>query len=288
MNITETWLNSTIKDDAEIEGYKVFRGDRKGRKHGGTAIYLYERLEADLICEISYEKCEMVAIKIPEIQTINIVIYRPPKTKMQEFDIILNKIKEIFSKLSKPDPTIILSGDFNFPFVKWKRLPNNSCAWEYISNTNATADEKHQFERLMDICDNQCLLQIIDESTREENTLDLIFTNETSLVTMIEVNKTKLSDHNIIEVSTNYIIDEHPQIEEITENSNSILRSLNFQTKSINWKDVNQCIEITEWEQSFENKDTIGGSRVFEEKIIKMCVENMPKKMKERRKEGKC
>ena len=162
-------------------------------------------------------------------------------------------------------------------------MPNNSCAWEYISNTNATADEKHQFERLMDICDNQCLLQIIDESTREENTLDLIFTNETSLVTMIEVNKTKLSDHNIIEVSTNYIIDEHPQLEEITENSNSILRSLNFQTKSINWKDVNQCIEITEWEQSFENKDTIGGSRVFEEKIIKMCVENMPKKMKERK-----
>ena len=141
MNITETWLNSTIKDDAEIEGYKVFRGDRKGRKHGGTAIYIYERLEADLICEISYEKCEMVAIKIPEIQTINIVIYRPPKTKMQEFDIILNKIKEIFSKLSKPDSTIILSGDFNFPFVKWKRLPNNSCAWEYTSKTNAKSDE---------------------------------------------------------------------------------------------------------------------------------------------------
>ena len=50
------------------------------------------------------------------------------------------------------------------------------------------------------------MLQIIEEPTREENTLDLIFTNEISLATMIEVNKTKLFDHINIEVSTNYII----------------------------------------------------------------------------------
>ena len=32
MNITETWLNDSIKDDAEIEGYKIFRSDRKEKK----------------------------------------------------------------------------------------------------------------------------------------------------------------------------------------------------------------------------------------------------------------
>ena len=165
MNITETWLNKTIKEDAEIEGYKIFRGDRKEKKNGGAAIYLYDRIEAEQICELSHKKCEMVAIQIPEIQTINIVVYRPPKTKLQEFEIILNKIQEIFSNLDKPDPTIILSGDFNFPFVKWKRMTNNSCSWEYISNTNATIDEKQQFEKLMEICNNQCMLQIIEEPT---------------------------------------------------------------------------------------------------------------------------
>ena len=282
MNITETWLNKTIKEDAEIEGYKIFRGDRKEKKNGGAAIYLYDRIEADQICDISHKKCEIIAIKIPEIQTINIVVYRPPKTKLQEFEVILNKIQEIFSNLDKPDPTIILSGDFNFPFVNWKRMPNNSCSWEYISNTNATIDEKQQFEKLMEICNNQCMLQTIEEPTREENTLDLIFTNEVSLITMIEVNKTKLSDHNMIEITTNYTIDEQPQIEE-TENLNSILRSINFQTKSIKWKGINDCIEITEWEQIFENKDTIEGGRDFEEIITKMCIENMPKKMKERK-----
>ena len=280
INITETWLNDSIKDDAEIEGYKIFRCDRKERKHGGTAIYLYEKLEAELLCEISYEKCEMIAIRIPDIQTVNIVIYRPPKTKLQEFEHILNKIKDIFNKFDKPDPTIILSGDMNFPFVKWKRMPNNSCIWEYKSNTNATVDEKQQFEKLMDICNSKCLLQIIEEPTREENTLDLFYTNETSLTTMIEINKTKLSDHNLIEISTNYKINQQLEIDEVLEDANSILRSLNFHAKSIKWKEVNDCISAINWEETFRNKDTIKGSQEFEEVITNICIDKVPKRMK--------
>ena len=282
MNIMETWLNDTITENAEIKGYKVYRGDRKGRKCGGTAIYLYDRLEANVICEISYEKCEMIAINIPEIQTVNIVIYRPPKTKLKEFEEILNKVNEIFEKLEKPDPTIILSGDFNFPFVKWKKWPNNGCSWEYKSNANATIDEKQQFEKLMKICNNQCLLQTIEEHTREDNTLDLIFTNETSLFTLIEVTETDLSDHNMIEISTNYNIYEQPQIEEI-DNQNSILRSLNFHTKKIKWKEINNNIEIIDWKQNLENKNILEGITDLEEKMTSMCIENMPKKSQKRK-----
>ena len=47
-------------------------------------------------------------------------------------------------------------------------------------DANATKDEKDQFEKLLSICNNQFMLQIIEEPTREENTLDLIFTNEMS------------------------------------------------------------------------------------------------------------
>ena len=280
MNIMETWLDGTVTNNAEIEGYKVFRGDRKGKKCGGTAIYLYDRLEANIICQISYKKCEMIAINIPEIQTVNIVIYRPPKTKLNEFEEILKKINEIFEKLEKPDPTIILSGDFNFPFVKWKKWPNNGCSWEYKSN--ATTDEKQQFEKLMKICNNQCLLQTIEEHTREDNTLDLIFTNETSLFTLIEVAETELSDHNMIEICTNYNIYEQPRIEEI-DNQNSILRSLNFHTKRVNWKEINDNIESIDWKQNLKNKDIQEGIIELDEKMTSMCNQNMPKKSKRRK-----
>ena len=211
MNITETWLDKDIKDDVEIEGYTTFRCDRKEIKRGGTAIYIKDKLEANQICELSHKKCELIAINIYSLQTINIVVYRPPKTKLEEFNVILNKIKEIFNGIKKPEPTIILSGDFNFPFVKWKRLANNSCTWEYVAHTNATTDEKLQFKELISICNNQCMLQMIEEPTRENNTLDLLFTNETTIATTIEVNKTKISDHNCIELSTNYVIDEQPK-----------------------------------------------------------------------------
>ncbi|CAL4185854.1 unnamed protein product, partial [Meganyctiphanes norvegica] len=45
MNFTETWLDNLITNDINIKGYQVFRGDRKGRRGGGTAIYLNEDFE---------------------------------------------------------------------------------------------------------------------------------------------------------------------------------------------------------------------------------------------------
>merc|ERR1711867_45448 len=56
------------------------------------------------------------------------------------------------------------------------------------------------------LCNEHCLTQIIDEPTRRENTLDLFFTNETSLITDVEVNKSTKSDHSKIELSTRYSI----------------------------------------------------------------------------------
>ena len=81
MNITETWLNEEIKEGADIENYNTYRGDRKEKQRGGTAIYLYNKLEGEQICEISHKGCAMVAIKIPELRTFIIVVCRPPKIK---------------------------------------------------------------------------------------------------------------------------------------------------------------------------------------------------------------
>ena len=92
----------------------------------------------------------MLALHIKEMNMVNIVIYRLPDTKIQVFEEILKELKKIIEKLDKPDPTIILTGDFNFSFVKWKRLPVfGDCEWEYKSYTNATTDQKNQFENLM-------------------------------------------------------------------------------------------------------------------------------------------
>ena len=92
MNLTETWLDETIEEVVEIDGYKILRGDRKNRERGGTAIYVHDKIETNEKLNISNGKCEVVAVEMPDIQTINIVVYRPPDTKSHEFNPILSEM----------------------------------------------------------------------------------------------------------------------------------------------------------------------------------------------------
>ena len=98
---------------------------------------------------------------------------------------------------------------------------------------------------------------------------------------MIEVNKSKLSDHNLIEISTNYTTKEQSEINQMTEDPNHILRALNFHTKSVKWKNINRIIEDTNWEQNFENKGMIQSGKEFEVLITNSAIENAPRKSKQ-------
>ena len=281
MNITETWLNEEIKEGADIENYNTFRGDRKEKQRGGTAIYLYNKLEGEQICEISHKGCEMVAIQIPELRTINIVVYRPPKSRKKDFDKILDEIEKILKNMKKPEPTIIMSGDFNFPFVEWQRMSNGGCTWKYKTRTNASHDEKIQFIKLMKICDEHCMLQVVEEPTRGDNTLDLIYTNEISIVTNVDINKTVISDHSRIEISTNYKIMED-QIK-LKANEDNTMKSLNFRAEEkIEWEVIKEGIKRTKWKETLKG-DAIEITEIFLKKISKLSLENIPKKKKERK-----
>ena len=120
MNFTETWLTEEIQEEATINGYNEFRGDRKETKQGGTAIYLHSKTQGELITSYSKNKCEMIAIKVKSLNLVNIVCYRPPHTKLNDFKPMIDKVKKIFNELERPDPTILWTGDFNFPFLQWK------------------------------------------------------------------------------------------------------------------------------------------------------------------------
>ena len=82
----------------------------------------------------------------------------------------------------------------------------------------------------IEVIDKHHLVQMIEEPTREENTLDLIFTNNPEIITQLDISKTIMSDHNIIEVTTNL-----KDCNELTSNTDEAieldetnLRQLNF------------------------------------------------------------
>ena len=67
------------------------------------------------------DSCEVVAIEIEEINIINIVIYRPPDTNLPTFTRVMDKIKRILAVMDAPEPTVLITGDFNFQFIEWKK-----------------------------------------------------------------------------------------------------------------------------------------------------------------------
>ena len=277
MNFTETWLNNEIKEEAKINGYNEFRGDREEFKQGGTAIYLHDKIKGVLLTSFSKNKCEMVAIKVATLNLINIVSYRPPHTKMIDFKPMLDEIKDIFNDLERPDPTILWTGDFNFPFVQWEECRSGGSTWDFNTDMNASVDEKEQFKSLINLCGSFNLIQTINEPTRGINTLDLIFTNEIDLFTSQEISHSALSDHYFIEMTTSFKVDR------ITENESNInekegLRKLNFFSNKVKWKEMIKELNNINWKDLLKNKNTHECTIILNKIINEVCLKYVPTK----------
>ena len=135
----------------------------------------------------------------------------------------------------------------------------------------------------MDLCSTKCMLQTIEEPTRGKNTLELFFTNEASLITSIGVYKSALSDHDLVEISTNYTVDKQTEMGNTDESEDCDLRNLNFYAKHVNWNSINDDIKLVQWETIYKEKDTLEISKDLEEKILNICMKNFPKKTQMRK-----
>ena len=65
-------MNKTIKEDANLNEFQYFRLDRKDLSWWGVSIYNRDQLETKIINKINADKCEMLAINVKHLNTINI------------------------------------------------------------------------------------------------------------------------------------------------------------------------------------------------------------------------
>ena len=92
----------------------------------------------------------MIGVENKDLQTINIVVYRPPDTKKDDFKGILRTLKTILSELGEHNNTIIISGDFNFRFIEWRKEQSGACSYRYKQAPKK--DEKEHFLELLGLC----------------------------------------------------------------------------------------------------------------------------------------
>ena len=95
--------------------------------------------------------------------------YRPPNRTDDDYII---KIKEEISTLRKinKNAVFILGGDFNVPNINWQ---SND-----ITGTKLYSKKVNQ--TYLDLAAEHSLEQMVDFSTRGDNTLDLVFTSHSS------------------------------------------------------------------------------------------------------------
>ncbi|GAB0190981.1 hypothetical protein GRJ2_001563400 [Grus japonensis] len=83
IGITETWWDGTYDWSVGMEGYRLFRKDRQGRRGGGVTLYVNDQLECMELClGMGEEPPESLWVSIKGRagtgDTIVGVCYRPP------------------------------------------------------------------------------------------------------------------------------------------------------------------------------------------------------------------
>ncbi|XP_053395970.1 uncharacterized protein LOC128556094 [Mercenaria mercenaria] len=175
---TESWLKPHIKNSEVFPpDYKVYRKDRKRRTGGGVFILVSNKLTSNSLPELQSDS-EIIWAQIKQESKQDLYVcsaYRPDKDLS-----CIDEINRTTLLIDSSNNTIIVGGDFNLGNVNWQSL---------TVDTGAThADESN---KLLDLADSFGFQQLIHEPTRTtdttQNTLDLLFINNPTLVDNIKV-----------------------------------------------------------------------------------------------------
>ena len=207
------------------------------------------------------------------------MIYRPPDTCYNDFVNVMKKIEKLLSDMGTPEPSVIITGDFNFPFIEWSRNKEGACSWKKKSYPHGTRDEQNQFNKMMEIMNKYHLVQTVEEKTRKDNTLDLVFTNNLDLITQIDVTNTIMSDHDIIEIETNIENNTKTTTKNENETEDHVdLRQLNFHHEKIDWEGINKILKEMPWNELFHGLNNEDCTELLLYCIKEICLRKIPKK----------
>ena len=116
--ISETWWDDSHNWSAAMDGYKLFRRDRQGRRGSGVVLYVGECFGC-LELDDGDHRIECLGVRIrgkPNKADIMVRVCYRPATQDEEADKIFHKkLGGVSQSLS-----LLLEGDFSLPGVCWK------------------------------------------------------------------------------------------------------------------------------------------------------------------------
>ncbi|PKU32130.1 dtw domain-containing protein 2 [Limosa lapponica baueri] len=225
--ITEMWWDGSYDWNVGMEGYRLFRKDRLGRRGGGVALYVKDQLECvELHLGMDEDMTESLWVRIKGSTgagdvTVG-VCYRPPDQSDSEDAALYKQIGA-----ASRSHTLVLMGDFNHPDICWK---------------DNTAGHKKSRKFLECVNDN-FLLQMIEEPMRKGTVLDLVLTNKEGLVGNVKFKGSLgCSDHEMVEFKI------HRAVRRVC----SKLATLDFRRADFDL--LRDLIGKVEWEKELEGR----------------------------------
>ena len=267
--LTETHLNENIKDgEIKMQDYTIFRQDRKaGTMMGGVMIYLRNDIAVNTVelAKGSLGKCEFQVIHIPDSNIVLINMYRPPRTNHDDFKSQMKEVNSVIDKIGNPLPTLIFTGDYNFPGLKWNA-------------EGIAVNEVGEAKPLLECMSKYELKNYVDEATHERgNILDLFMTNDDELVRDVKIDRTNMSDHLLLKITSAIYIKPPKEKQHHEENT---LHKLSFHSTKVNWQDLTTELGETNWKTILEAANCNEAYLKILGILTEICVKHVPFKKK--------
>ncbi|PKU29317.1 mitochondrial fission process protein 1 [Limosa lapponica baueri] len=127
--ITEMWWDDSHNWNAAMNGYKLLRRNRQGRRGGGVALYIRECFDC-VELDSSDDKVECLWIRMKgkanKGDFVLGVCYRPPTQDEQVDEVFYKRLAEV-----SQSPALVLVGDFSLPDICWKyNTAREQAGWE--------------------------------------------------------------------------------------------------------------------------------------------------------------
>jgi hypothetical protein len=157
-------------------------------------LYIHESLpvSGDVVYDDGH--CEAIFCTIDNLDTIVASVYRPPNAPENSFLKMMENLQSYLDdRLDIKHHDVYITGDFNFPNINW-----NSMSVERSLGSGASSSA----QVLLSFMDRNFFTQVVNTPTRNNNILDIVLTNTPRYISDVHSNITKLSDHNLVKMTS--------------------------------------------------------------------------------------
>ncbi|CAM4545620.1 unnamed protein product [Lepidochelys olivacea] len=231
-----------------MDGYKLFRKDRKGRKGGGVALYVREQYDCSELKYETAEKPESLWIKFRSVSKKGNVVVgvcnRPPDQEVEVDEAFFRQLAEVTRSQA-----LVFMGDFSHPDICWE------------SNTALHRQSRKFLENVGD----NFLLQVLEEPTRGRALLDLLLTNREELIGEAKVDgNLGGSNHEMVEF----------RILTQGRKESSRIQTLDF--RKADFDSLRELMGKIPWENNMRGKGVQESWLYFKESLLRLQGQTIP------------